>query len=137
MRLLSRFSALSSILLIMGALTVGTAQASPLDDITNCRVLVGPTSLSNYQVTGAGGSTGCAADPAFVGVEVCVDYNVVTQPLSCRLIPKNQSGVSIPVPCVPGTWMTQATPMGVFGPLGSSIHSLPPQVYTLNCLNPA
>lgn len=133
--------ALTPLLLVavVSAFTVVTPLAasasSPVDDILSCRIVVSQPEARNYEVSGSGGSTGCANNPFFLGVEVCVDYNGITQPLSCNLIPPNEVGSSNPVPCVPGVWLTQATPMGVFGPLGSSTHSLP-RAFVSECLNP-
>lgn len=132
----NRFSAAALALLLLGALAIAVpAQAAdPIDDILGCNIYVGHPSLADYQVTGFGGSSGCG--PTLVGVLVCVDYIFPTQPASCSLVPPNEGGESNPVPCLPGPWMTQATPMGMFGPIGSSVHSLPPRVFVGGCLDP-
>lgn len=130
--------------LIVGALSFNAppASAGPIEDLQSCYVFASRTSLSNFKVTGYGGSSsGCSRVPFFFGTEVCLDYNGVTEPLSCRQYPPGAAGPSNPVACKPGLWMTQVTPLGPVGPGGpilNGTHSFPPDVYTISgCLNPA
>src|SRR4028119_2242128 len=60
---------------------------TPVDDVMNdlqqCEPEMGIPSLSDYQVTGSGGISGCAFAP--LGFSVCLDWNFQIQPHSCRL----------------------------------------------------
>ena len=112
-----------------------SAQVDVIDDVRQCRLVTAVPSLSNYEITGFGGSTdACTRVPGFLGTEVCVDYNLITVATSCRLYPAGATGATNPVPCLPGTWFTQVTPVGIFGPEGDHTHSFPLVVTTQPCV---
>lgn len=132
---------LGVIALVLGSLTIGfapaaSAQVDVIDDIMACHIYAAPPGVSDYEVQGYGGSSsGCKNVPGFVGTLVCLDYNYVTVANSCRSYSVGTGGPTAKVPCVPGVWLTQVTPMGIFGPIGSNTHSFP-SVIVNNCLRP-
>jgi hypothetical protein len=82
-------------------------------------------------VVGYGGG-GCNLGGLPTTVVVCLDYNGVTVPSSCRTYRGYPSagGSTAPVKCLPGLWQTQVTMTHVMGP-SSRIHSDP---VLLSCL---
>ena len=127
-------------LLVAGV--VPTAQASTAvdaDPLGDALVLVDEALRCHVWADEPGGDpvVGSGAGHCNVGnlpivVTVCLDYNLVTVPNSCRVYRGTGSagGPSAPVKCLPGLWQTQVTMSHIMGPT-SRTHSDP---VLLTCL---
>ncbi len=127
---------------LLVATVVPAAQAStnlaadPVDDVValvdealRCRVWADEP--GGDPVVGSGGGN-CNVGGLPIVVTVCLDYNLVTLPNSCRVYRGTGSagGPSAPVKCLPGLWQTQVTMTHIAGP-SSRTHSDP---VLLTCL---
>lgn len=89
-------------------MNVGPAVGGPIEDIVhdqqNCEPdPVNPT-LSNYQLTGSGGVSGCRF---FISFQVCLDHNGMIYGPSCASYDwPETSGTTNTVDCIPGVWAT-------------------------------
>lgn len=122
--------------LVPSAQASTAAEADPVDEVLalvdealRCRVWADEP--GGNPVVGSGGGS-CNIGNLPVVVTVCLDYNLVTVPNSCRIYRGTGSagGPSAPAVCLPGLWQTQVTMTHVMGP-SSRTHSDP---VLLTCL---
>lgn len=101
---------------LLAALIMPTpAQADPIEDalwdLQNCSPFANVPTVSKRIITGTGGVEDCRFH---FGFTICLDYNGVAQPLSCRdYDPGTFSGSTNPIRCTPGVWATNVQIKGV------------------------
>ncbi len=143
---MSRIRSAAVVLMALAPIAMGvtpaTAQA-PVDDVVHdlqdCEPDMGIPSLSDYEVTGSGGISGCAFAP--LGFSVCLDWNFQIQPHSCRLYTYPEtSGSTRSIPCVPGAWATTVIIHGPQSPVETVLGYLErhsnPAIIVKDCVRP-
>lgn len=94
-------------LLVIAVLPIGgTAQADPIAEFLGCDpVPQMPTiSYANNSVSAGGHASGPTCSTAVKSVEVCLDFDGVTVPETCRTYGSPSGGASRPYMCVPGLY---------------------------------
>jgi len=135
-----RLAILTVGVLSLTVIPLGAVQATPVEDIignlVGCRLFADTPTITRGNglfrsdtVSGYGGITqGCTVISDTPTVEVCLDYNGVTIPTTCRRYITN--GPTGAAPCLPGIWQTVVFPL--FPALGGTKHS-DPLIVTTQC----
>jgi hypothetical protein len=108
-------------------------------DLQNCEPVMSIPTLSDYEVSGSGGITGCAFAP--FGFTVCLDWSLQIQPHSCvPYMHPDTSGPTNSIPCVPGVWATTVIIHGPQSPdetaLGYLERHSNPAIIVKDCVRP-
>lgn len=105
----TRLIAVLTVTVVACVLAVPSAVQASVEDILGCDPQANSPRRSGGSIIGNGRASGPRCSTAVATVEVCLDWNGVTELGSCRTYGSSTGGDSNAVACKPGLWESQVT----------------------------